>query len=67
MNDYIKVICGKCKKEIGAIKLKVPVPISFWDKENNYKREETFNCCKRTWLMTWKDEAIDYGPEILND
>ena len=60
----IKVICGKCKKEIKEMELKTPILISDWDKKNNNTRSETYNCCGRTWLMEY-GKSIDYGPEIL--
>lgn len=64
------VKCGKCGKFISPIKLKIPVAISEWDKSPdrsewdrtyNVKRDISFNCCGRTWLMDYNEKPLDCG------
>jgi len=60
----LNVICGICGKIIKEESLIKAIEISISDKRNGNKRGETFNCCGRTWIMSWENKSMDCGPEI---
>ena len=46
--------CGACGKDLNKVetcKLKIPIPISEWDKQKNWKREEVIICCDRVRMV----------------
>ena len=60
-----EIKCGICNLVVKSIKLKTPIPVSKWDKQNNYMRDQVWNCCGRTWLINpSKLISEDQGPAI---
>ncbi len=66
IGQELHVHCGICGQLIQETLLTNPKPISNYDKDHDIKRDHSFNCCEKSWLINQDNTPCDCGPKIID-